>query len=544
MKKIFVCLLACLCITQLIGGEILTDSKLVSVTVYRVLAKENRTANVSIPKGNSEIVISNVSMNMQEASLQVGVKGNASLLSATTRVNYFSKQEANNDLAAKKMKDSLQEIDDEIAWLLEQKSVYTGELALLNVNNKLGSEEEGLIPDELIELTDVYRKRAMEIKKELFELSKNERILRLKREKYQGQYNELNNKQSTPVKELVLSVYSETGGALNLKCSYLVASAGWTPMYDIKVENTNKPVNLDYKGKIYQNTGFDWRDAKITLSTGNPTRDNNRPIMNPKFVDFTYYAPLNSYDPAPKKPMQMMEKLNMAMDLGRDGDGVNEPYREGIDAFDYGVNVKENDINVEFEIDITQTIPSDGKEHIVGIKTFEVPATYKYHVVPKLDPAAFLLAKITDYGKYNLLAGNANIFFEDMYVGQVAINPNTSGDTLLLSLGKDDKVVVKRTKLVDKTSSKIIGQNKKETYAWETIIRNNKMTNIEIEILDQVPISKQKEIEVELLEYDGAQYTEDYGKLLWNITLKPNESKKIKLVYSIKFPQDKTISEY
>ena len=544
MKKIFVCLLACLCITQLIGGEILTDSKLVSVTVYRVLAKENRTANVSIPKGNSEIVISNVSMNMQEASLQVGVKGNASLLSATTRVNYFSKQEANNDLAAKKMKDSLQEIDDEIAWLLEQKSVYTGELALLNVNNKLGSEEEGLIPDELIELTDVYRKRAMEIKKELFELSKNERILRLKREKYQGQYNELNNKQSTPVKELVLSVYSETGGALNLKCSYLVASAGWTPMYDIKVENTNKPVNLDYKGKIYQNTGFDWRDAKITLSTGNPTRDNNRPIMNPKFVDFTYYAPLNSYDPAPKKPMQMMEKSNMAMDLGRDGDGVNEPYREGIDAFDYGVNVKENDINVEFEIDITQTIPSDGKEHIVGIKTFEVPATYKYHVVPKLDPAAFLLAKITDYGKYNLLAGNANIFFEDMYVGQVAINPNTSGDTLLLSLGKDDKVVVKRTKLVDKTSSKIIGQNKKETYAWETIIRNNKTTNVEIEILDQVPISKQKEIEVELLEYDGAQYTEDYGKLLWNITLKPNESKKIKLVYSIKFPQDKTISEY
>ena len=544
MKKIFVCLLACLCITQLIGGEILTDSKLVSVTVYRVLAKENRTANVSIPKGNSEIVISNVSMNMQETSLQVGVKGNASLLSATTRVNYFSKQEVNNDLAAKKMKDSLQEIDDEIAWLLEQKSVYTGELALLNVNNKLGSEEEGLIPDELIELTDVYRKRAMEIKKEIFELSKNERILRLKREKYQGQYNELNNKQSTPVKELVLSVYSETGGALNLKCSYLVASAGWTPMYDIKVENTNKPVNLDYKGKIYQNTGFDWRDAKITLSTGNPTRDNNRPIMNPKFVDFTYYAPLNSYDPAPKKPMQMMEKSNMAMDLGRDGDGVNEPYREGIDAFDYGVNVKENDINVEFEIDITQTIPSDGKEHIVGIKTFEVPATYKYHVVPKLDPAAFLLAKITDYGKYNLLAGNANIFFEDMYVGQVAINPNTSGDTLLLSLGKDDKVVVKRTKLVDKTSSKIIGQNKKETYAWETIIRNNKMTNIEIEILDQVPISKQKEIEVELLEYDGAQYTEDYGKLLWNITLKPNESKKIKLVYSIKFPQDKTISEY
>jgi hypothetical protein len=102
MKNLIVGLMTCLCITQAIGGEILTDSKLVSVTVYRVLAKENRTANANIPKGNSEIVISNISMNIQEASLQVGVKGNASLLSATTRINYFSKQEVNNDLAAKK----------------------------------------------------------------------------------------------------------------------------------------------------------------------------------------------------------------------------------------------------------------------------------------------------------------------------------------------------------------------------------------------------------------------------------------------------------
>lgn len=544
MKRITFALVAYLFAGQIFAGEIITNSKLTAVTVYRVLAKENRLASVTIPKGNSEVVISNITMSMQEASLQVGVKGSATLLSATTRINYLSKAEINTDLAQQNIKDTLQDIDDDLAWLLEQKSVYKGELSLLEINNKLGSEEEGLIPDEITELADVYRKRAMEIKKELFDLNKKERILRLKREKYQGQYNELSNKKSAPVKELILSFYSETGGALNLRCSYLVANAGWSPLYDIKVESTSKPVNLDYKGKIFQNTGFDWKDAKITLSTGNPTRDNNRPIMNPKFVDFTYYAPSNNYSNAPQRPMQMMEKSNMAMDLGRDGDGVGEPYKEGIDAFSYGVNVNENDINVEFEIDITQTIPSDGKEHIVGIKSYDVPASYKYHVVPKLDQAAFLLAKITDYGKYNLLPGNANIFFEDMYVGQVAINPITSGDTLLVSLGRDDKVVVKRTKLVDKTSSKIIGSNKKETYAWETIIRNNKTSNIEIEILDQVPISKQKEIEVELLEYDGAQYTEEYGKLLWNIFIKPNESKKIKLIYSIKYPQDKSITEY
>lgn len=531
-------------IKPIFGGEVIADSKLNAVTVYRVLAKENRLVNVTIPKGNSDIVISNVSMNMQDASLQVGVKGAATLLSASTRINYLSKQEINNDVALKKMQDSLQQMEDDLVWLKEQRSVYNGELAIMNANNKLGSDEEGLIPDELTELADVYRERVMEIKKNIFNLGLKERTLTQKRDQYQGQVNELNKKQSSPVKELVLSFYSENGGTLNLKCAYLVSGAGWSPVYDIKVESTSKPVNLDYRAKVYQNTGFDWKDVKITVSTGNPSRNNNRPIMNPKFIDFTYYQPQYN-ESSPKGSYQMMEKSNMAMDLSRDGvDDRKDEFKQGIEAYDFDVKINQNDINVEFEIDINQSIPSDGKEHIIGIQSYQVPATYKYHVVPKLDQSAFLLAKITDYGQYNLLAGTANIFFEDMYVGQVQINPNTSGDTLLLSLGKDDRVVVKRTKLVDKTSSKIIGSNKKETYAWETLIRNNKTTPIEIEVLDQIPISKQKEIEVELLESEGAQFVADYGKLLWNFTIKPNETKKVKLVYSVKYPQDKSVSEY
>lgn len=531
-------------IKPIFGGEVIADSKLNAVTVYRVLAKENRLVNVTIPKGNSDIVISNVSMNMQDASLQVGVKGAATLLSASTRINYLSKQEINNDVALKKMQDSLQQMEDDLVWLKEQRSVYNGELAIMNANNKLGSDEEGLIPEELTELADVYRERVMEIKKNIFNLGLKERTLTQKRDQYQGQVNELNKKQSSPVKELVLSFYSENGGTLNLKCAYLVSGAGWSPVYDIKVESTSKPVNLDYRAKVYQNTGFDWKDVKITVSTGNPSRNNNRPIMNPKFIDFTYYQPQYN-ESSPKGSYQMMEKSNMAMDLSRDGvDDRKDEFKQGIEAYDFDVKINQNDINVEFEIDINQSIPSDGKEHIIGIQSYQVPATYKYHVVPKLDQSAFLLAKITDYGQYNLLAGTANIFFEDMYVGQVQINPNTSGDTLLLSLGKDDRVVVKRTKLVDKTSSKIIGSNKKETYAWETLIRNNKTTPIEIEVLDQIPISKQKEIEVELLESEGAQFVADYGKLLWNFTIKPNETKKVKLVYSVKYPQDKSVSEY
>lgn len=527
---------------QIFAEEITAETKLSEVTVYRVLAKELRNGTVSIPKGTSEVIISNVSLNMIDNSLQVAVKGNATLLTASTRTNYFSQESNNNNKMVTKIKDTIQELDDELAWLSEQKSVYNGEINLINANNKLGGTE-GLKPGDVTTLADIYRARTLELKKKIYDLGLKERELREKRDKYQGQLNEMNGKKSNPVKELVLNFSSETGATLNLRCSYLVSSAGWSPMYDIKVLNTNSPVNLDYKAKIYQSTGFDWKDAKIIVSTGNPNRDNSRPILNPKFVDFTYYAPKPSYSGGYNAPVQMMEKSNMAMDIGRDGDD-EERLREGNEAYNYDVNVNENQLNVEFEIDIIQNIPSDGKEHVCAIQSYKVPATYKYHAVPKLDPSAFLLAKVTDYGQYNLLPGTANIFFEDMYVGQATINPNTSGDTLLLSLGRDDKIVIKRTKIVDKTSTKIVGGSKKETYAWETMIRNNKGTAIDIEILDQVPISKNKEIEVELQEYDGAQYTEEYGKLLWNVTIKPNETKKIKLVYAIKYPQDKTIQEY
>jgi uncharacterized protein (TIGR02231 family) len=173
----------------------------------------------------------------------------------------------------------------------------------------------------------------------------------------------------------------------------------------------------------------------------------------------------------------------------------------------------------------------------------EVPASYSYQTVPKIDMTAYLLARVTDWAKYNLLAGEANIFFDDNYVGKSYLNPNVSSDTLLISLGRDEKINVKRIRLNDYEAKKLLSGNIKETKAFETTIKNNKNTSIEIELLDQYPISKNSQIEVSLDESNGATVTEEYGKLVWKIKLQPNEAKKIKLVYTIKYPKDKEVRE-
>lgn len=529
---------------QTYADEIPVTSKVTEVTVYRSQAKETRLVNVTIPKGNSEVVITGVSMHMIDQSLQVALKGTATLLSATTRVNYFTElnEEPSKNSAYKKLLDSINVFNQDLAWIAEQRIVYTGEMALIENNKKLGSNQESLKPAELVTLSDFYRQRMMDIKKKMHDLTYRETKLAEKRDKFQGQLDEMGQNPREPEKEIVLNFSSEIGGALQLMPSFIVQQAGWTPMYDIKVANTSQPVNILYKARIFQNTGFPWKDVKVSVSTANPSLNNNRPIMNPRFIDFVTYAVRSTAAPTALSNVSM----NMAQVQFNDvtaEKGVAATFEWDSNPFNYEVNISETDINVEFEIDARQTIPTDGKEHICAIQNYNVPATFKYHAVPKLDPAAFLLAKVTDYGKYNLLAGPANIFYSDMFVGQTNLNPAASGDTLLISLGRDERIVIKRIKLQDKSSKKILSDTQKETYVYETIIRNNKTTAIEIEILDQVPISKQKTIEVEIEEKGNAEYNEEYGKLLWNLKIKPSETAKIKLGYSVEYPKDKQVIE-
>lgn len=96
--------------------------------------------------------------------------------------------------------------------------------------------------------------------------------------------------------------------------------------------------------------------------------------------------------------------------------------------------------------------------------------------------------------------------------------------------------------LTDYTSKKVVGSNKTELKGYEIILRNNKNQLVSLEILDQLPISKNKEIEVKLEEQDGATFNADYGRLLWKVDLAPGDTKKIRFVYSVKYPKDRQVS--
>ncbi len=204
-------------------------------------------------------------------------------------------------------------------------------------------------------------------------------------------------------------------------------------------------------------------------------------------------------------------------------------------------NQTKNQTTVDFEIKTPYTVKSDNKNYSVDMAVYQTPAYYQYYSVPKIASDAFLIANITGWEKYNLLEGEANIFFEETYIGKSLIDIRFASDTLQISLGKDKNVSASRKNLKDFTTRQFIGSKKEETKSWLTTIRNNKSQEINMIVLDQVPISKREEIEVNIQNLSGGKRNKETGEIKWEFTLKPSEKKDFKLKYSVKYPKSKSL---
>lgn len=196
---------------------------------------------------------------------------------------------------------------------------------------------------------------------------------------------------------------------------------------------------------------------------------------------------------------------------------------------------------VDFEIKTPFTVPSDNKSYAVDMVVYELPASYQYYCVPKVQKDAFLIANIVDWEKYSLLEGEANIFFEDSYVGKTLLNLSAANDTLSISLGKDKNVSVNREKVKDFTTKQFIGNKKEETRSWLTTVKNNKSQSISMIILDQVPVSMIEEIEVQVQDLNAAKHDKETGEIKWEFKLEPSAKKEVTLKYSVKYPKDRKL---
>jgi len=198
-------------------------------------------------------------------------------------------------------------------------------------------------------------------------------------------------------------------------------------------------------------------------------------------------------------------------------------------------------ISVEFEIKNPYTVNSGNNIATVDMQILSLPADFVYYSIPKINNEAYLTANIKDWTQYNFLEGEANVFFEDTYVGKTILDANSTSDTISISLGRDRLVSVKRENVKSYSSRQILGSKSETSKEWKTSIRNNRNEKIKMVLMDQIPVSTNSEIEISLLESSQAK-PDMNGTLKWNLEINQSETKTVDLKYSVKYPKNKILT--
>jgi uncharacterized protein (TIGR02231 family) len=519
------------------GDPVKVKPTITAVTVFLNRAQLSSSATAYLESGTTDVVLEGLTQHIDPQSIQVTGKGDFIIMGVNHSLNYIDQQKKTHEIIA--LEDSIEQIQLKLDIIKNTRDVYAKEEQMLVANQSIGGQHNGVSPDALEDMADFYRDRLIEIRSEMLKDNLKIKKISEKLSKYQSQLNEINAARNQPTSQIVVTISNKAPKNALLYIDYVVTNAGWYPLYDLRAKDTKSPIQLMYRAQVYQNTGVEWNQVKLKLSTSNPSLGGTKPTLSAWYLNF--YEPYVNYGYDKKSKTATYRSAEPMPSVAQKEE---ESQLQDLDAgstANYTV-VNQTTLAAEFDIALPYTISSGGKGQLVDVQSYQLPASYKYSAVPKLDKDAFLIAQINGWEDYNLLSGNGNIYFEGTYVGQTFLDLQNTKDTLDISLGRDNKVVIERKTLKEYTSRKLIGSNKKEEFAYEIIVRNNKKDAIEITLEDQIPVSQNSQIEVEVMDTGNAQYDATTGKLIWKLSLNGSDTKSVTFKYSVKYPKNKSIS--
>lgn len=503
------------------------------VTVFIRGAELFNSSKVTLPAGESEVVFTNIASGLNEQSLMLDADNGVVVQSFSIKRDFLTEN------VPPEVEQLTTQIDDETreqSKLNVQREVIQAQLAVLESNRALGSEKEGASVEQVNQMLELVNRRMSEVL--LVDIEIKERIAAIDKniEKLKSQLAEAQEKTGQTVNQVVVKFYTPKALTSNVKLSYVIPDAGWVPTYDVRVDSITQPVKLSYKANVFQNSGINWDKVNLTLSSGNPSEGAQAPTLSPWYLDFYQDYSSSKMAMSMPAPAPVAEMADRAV-----ADETAAP-RARKSLSDYVVT-DAGGVNTRFSISLPYNIASDGKGHSVTIKDVAVQGDYRYVVVPKIEPDAFLQVQLKDWEKLNLLPGKSSIFFEGSFVGQGYINIAEAKETLDLSLGRDKKIIVNRENEKQLTSkAEFFGNSVSQQYSFVTNVKNTRKEPIKLVVMEQMPLSRDSALTIDGLKYDGASYDKDTGSVQWALDLPANQSEKFTLSYTVKYPKDKRVS--
>ena len=522
LKKIFS--LVILLQISVFANSFKTNSELDNVKVYLSGVELSHKASVNLNElGRQTIIIEGLASSINERSLQVKGLGNFTILSVKSRPNYLTDDRKTKEIID--LENQKEKLVNEKNGFISDNEILNSEIELLNDNRKISPNSKLSLKD-LENFSKYYRKRLSEIKNSI---SVNDEKIKSLNEKIAKIDKQLNTAtRNKPLNEVVVEVIVNKKGKASFEITYLSYSAGWNPSYNVRVKDINSNVELSLLANLWQNTGLNWEEKNIALSTLNPRDASSKPVLHTWYLDFVrdYF----------RKEMKSGYSNARVQELTAD-----QALPAAAEMEDF-IEVHESQLSFEFVTDIKYSIPSDRDNHIVLLKNYNLDAEFKYYAAPKYSNHAYLVAYLKDWKKENLMPGNASIYFENTFVGETYIDAYKIDNKLSISLGKDKSIVVKREVLKDFTEDKFLSSDIERMFGYSIDITNNKSKSVSLIIEEQIPISKNENIEVDLQNNGGGKLNSKNGILSWELDLDSGKSKNYKYNYSVRYPSDKKIN--
>jgi hypothetical protein len=606
-------------------------TSITEATVFLSGAQVLRKGKVNLKTGTTDVVIEDLPVKLDPTSIQVRGDGDFTIMAVMPqRIEAPKVEFVVDEERIKRLNEQRQALQIKLNYTRVKREAFDEEERLLDESKaKLSSYNEGGISiDDLDKAASLYRRRFENLKEKQWQNGRVQYALQQSIDSLATMVNALEKPlpieqvQEDPSYQVRVTVSAKRAiPSAEFELSYLVPSAGWLPSYDFRIKEVGKPVYLGFRAQVYQGTEEDWRDVKLSLSSGNPSRNSLKPVISPWYLDYISMAnrgnlisgkgdATGNYDPNVRRvtgkvfgedgplvgasivikgtttgtftnldgsyelaippeantliyqysgyesksllisPVVMNVSLTSASldevvvtaygTAASSGNVIKDRVQLG-KTLPLSVNRVARATSQVYEIESPYSIAGDGRPFAVDVMQFELPADYVYASVPKLDANAYLTARVPDWDAFNLMEGDARLFFEDAYLGKTVLQTNTVADTLVLSLGVDDAVVVEREKLRDQSKSQLLGLVRKETRVFEIAVRNTKPQAIRLLIDDQIPVAKDKSINVKMEEAEGASYDEDRGLLTWDISLAAGESRRLRLRYIVKYPAERML---
>lgn len=538
------------------------NSEIKAVKLYLTAGQITHEQKVKVKQGRNKFVFTGISAYADPQSIQFLSSQDISLVAVSTEMDFLAAENFNPRIVS--LKDSLELLNDELQANADIMSSYHAEQAVLNTNRDLGGNNQNLNVAQIKEAGEFYRTRTLEINKALSKLNKSQKRLGQMIESVRFQLVELNYNENQRSNQIVIIADVAAPGEIETTLRYLVSDCGWAATYDLSAEDIKHKINLKYRAQIYNNTGNDWTNVELTLSTSDPGLSASHPQLSPWYL--TPYT-VNSYGKSKHyvpQSMQQNYRQQAISDINIANQRVYDNYynvndKERGDLFsensiylnnnmavgNNGVQIQQieiSELTAEFKIEKLFSCPSDAKPYLVDVKNMDLEATFSHISVPKLDRSAFLMAHIVGWQELDLIPGPTNVYFGGVYVGVSQIETRDVADTLSLSFGRDDKVIVMRSLKKEFSTKRVMGGNVKESFMYDIKVRNNREAPINIEIFDQIPISNDNLITVTTDQISEGKVIPETGEVSWRMSINPSDVLSKEIGYTVKYPKNMQVN--